>query len=145
MKIDTFALQKELSASGVSVTDRASFLAVGVARGLAWRLPLPHEAIADPRAFFAQECLEISRQVVCQVNETCVIDIDAVMELTYQLWFFRYQVCHIGCREEAIAGIVDAISNRTTGLEAYHELTHRPSVEKFIALAGVVVGRAFKE
>jgi hypothetical protein len=146
MKIDTQSLQAELTSAGVPLAERGSFMSIGLARAIAYRLPLPAAPVADPREFYVESCQPTVQQMAGAANETCVVDIDAITELTYQLWFFRYQVCHVGGRDESVAQVMDGMVRGNANVApAIAEAVVSTENMKFNALAAHVIGKAIKE
>lgn len=107
MKLDTSFISVGMEAAGVPLEERGAHLSVGLARAIAYRLPLPTEPVSAPRIWYAENCEREVLDTAAFVNEQVVLDLGDVTELCYKLWTMRYNVCYNGS-EEATANVLDS-------------------------------------
>lgn len=87
-----------LDMHGVGMRDRTYVLALGVARSIAYQLPIPTTPQEVPMVHFSLSCYGQAAATISDVNEQVVINTDLCMMLVKKLWLLRYSVVHdMGC------------------------------------------------
>lgn len=92
MKFAIRQLPRVLDTHGVSLQDRSYVLALGLARAIAYQLPIPSSPVDIPLSFFALQYLGQVNDVLSEVNEQIVINIELATSLVKKLWLLRYNV-----------------------------------------------------
>jgi hypothetical protein len=95
MKINPNNIANLLIDLGIKPEDQGKYLNAAAARVIAYRLPLPAEAVLGESSDYFKTELE-DRVVVAldAIVERMPIDVDAVIALTYQIWSIRYSLVH---------------------------------------------------
>lgn len=92
----TESVMSILDSADVAVADRQKLLCTALARVVAYSLPIPTEAVENAYDFFSATYSDQVSREACKINEHCIIDIDAVVDLTQRIWLFRYRLVHDG-------------------------------------------------
>lgn len=98
-----------LDTHGVGMRDRTYVLALGVARAIAYVLPLPTTPAEVPMVHFSLTCYGKAASDISEINEQVVINTDLAMALTKKLWMLRYNVLHDMDNETARRVLDDTI------------------------------------
>lgn len=95
-------------AQNVPYENRTRLLTLALARALAYALPIPVTAVADPYIHFTTELkMEVDRTAAV-FNERIVLSLDAVAETTRRLWLCRYRLVH-QANSSAVRQFLDAM------------------------------------
>lgn len=73
---------------------RETILATCVARAIATMLPLPSSAVNEINSHYTMTHSQTVMELVSGFNESFVLDIRVVMDLTFKFYKLRYDVCH---------------------------------------------------
>ena len=83
-----------LDTHSVALPDRSYVLALGLARAMAYRFPLPTSPVDIPLSYFTLQYQEVMSSFLSEVNEQMVLNIDLTVLLTKRLWMMRYDVLY---------------------------------------------------
>lgn len=108
MKLNTQSIMSELDRCGIALADRGYLLSVAIARAVAYQLPLPTSPVESPAVYFIETHKATAEGMLCEINERCVMNIDAAASLMQNLWIFRYRMV-FDCNNAACRGFLDAM------------------------------------
>lgn len=85
-----------LNSFPASVTNiqRDTILATCIARAIAAMLPLPTSAVNEINSHYTMTHSQTVMELVSGFNESFILDIRTVMDLTFKFYKLRYDVCH---------------------------------------------------
>lgn len=94
MKFPIQSVISELDNQGVALEDRKFVLSMALARAVGYALELPTKPVDNPYVhYIANHKLEVEK-LLCEFNETVVLDIDTANDLISRVWRFRYRLLH---------------------------------------------------
>lgn len=96
----------KLDLSAVPVESREAVVTLSTARLLSYQLSLPSEAV-EPYGYFNANFKTDIEKAAALVNESVVININDVVELTRRVWVFRYRMAY----EPSHASVTQLIDN----------------------------------
>lgn len=102
-------LARALSDTATSIQRRhpeskvADVVSITLAHALAYTVSIPTSPVTDPNSYFIERFLSGLEEKVATVNEYYIVDIDAVLMLTRELWVGRYNVVYNPTSPEAYA------------------------------------------
>ncbi len=94
MNLKLFSLTSAMESLNVPLDERAQMLSTSLARAIAYRLPIPAAAVADPKMMFLDSYKAQVEGVLAKLNERMVVDIDAILNAVGGIWLFRYRLVH---------------------------------------------------
>jgi hypothetical protein len=95
MKIYVPDIASTLVDLGVPAESQGQYLIAAIARVIAYRLPIPAEAVlGEARDHYDTVLAPRVSAAMDAIVERVPVDYDAVLNLTYQLWDIRYSLVH---------------------------------------------------
>lgn len=94
MSIQPSTVVQVFTEHNIPFEQRPRLLALALARFIAYKLPIPVEAVPDPYIYFTTALKMGVDRDAAVFNERLVISMEAVAETTRRLWLVRYMLVH---------------------------------------------------
>jgi hypothetical protein len=105
------SVQNLLDTYSVALGDRSYMLALGLARCIAYDLPIPTTAVDVPLSYFALNHTATINDLLGDINEQVVINMELASSLIKKLWLMRYNVVY-DSSNVAVQDVLDSIISK---------------------------------
>jgi len=115
------AVRNALSRGSVNLGSTSDITAMGVAKSIAYSLPIPAGAVKNPRTYFLEQNGVLVSDRVSDINECLVVDVKKVQDLAYRIWTVRYNVVH-NCKSVKISNLLSLSHESPVPTQCYVKL-----------------------
>ena len=106
MNINAMVLNQLIGRSNIHLEDRKYIIAMALGKNIAYELSLPSSATLNYSQWFTECHGDTVKQILQQVNELCIINIQEVYDMIFNVWKMRYKMVY-DCKSIEIMTLLD--------------------------------------
>lgn len=87
-------IKKLTNDNDIAPKDLGKIVAITTCEAISVSLKIPSEPVGNPTRFYANEHKVNVLRIADTLNQYTLVDIDAINDMTFHLWLFRYKLVH---------------------------------------------------